>query len=114
MATCTLYRPAARDVNGDPVDADGNVIRVGADGTKVGTVNGIVIGGPSWRPANVRGNVYDTSGLVAVPVAEAQPQTGDLLVSDGIRYHVGPRQWVSRGLVTTSARYSWWQVTATS
>ncbi|GAB7068763.1 hypothetical protein H7J06_05940 [Mycobacterium hodleri] len=114
MATGTLYRAAALDAYGDPVDSDGNVIRVGSDGTRVGVVHGIVIGGPSWRPAD--GGTVDTTGLIGVPTTEPnQPMHGDRLVLDGIRYTVqGPPQWATRGLVDTPTRYRWWAVTATS
>jgi hypothetical protein len=112
VATGTLYRPAARDANGDPIDADGNVIRVGNDGTKVGDIRGIVIGGPSWRPAD--NGTVDTTGLVGVPTSEPfQPTHGDLLVLDGVSYRIqGPPQWASRGLVETPPRYRWWTATA--
>jgi hypothetical protein len=114
MSTATLYRPFARDRNGDAVDSDGNVVRVGGPGTRVGDVHGIVVGGPSWRPAD--GGTVDTTGLIGVPTTEpVQPTHGDLLVIDGIRYTVqGPPQWATRGLVQTPPRYRWWAVTATA
>lgn len=113
MSTGQLYRPAARDANGDPVDGDGNVIRVGSDGTNVGDVHGLILGGPNWQPAN--GGTVDTSGLVGVPVSEpVQPTNGDLLVLDGIRYRVqGPPQWSQSNTLTgTPRRYRWFTVTA--
>jgi hypothetical protein len=111
MASGTLYRPVSRDRNGDPVDADGNVVHVGTDATEIGEVHGLVLGGPSWRPAD--GGIVDTTGLVGVPVDELTPRHGDLLVIDSVRYRIaGPPQWVSRGLVSTPPRYYWWTVTA--
>jgi hypothetical protein len=115
MSTGVVYRPVARDHNGDAIDADGNVIRVGSDGTEVGTVDGLVIGGPYWQPANRRGDTVDTTGLVGVPVSElVQPAHGDLLVVGGIRYRVqGPAQWSHPNTQTgTSPRYNWFTVTA--
>ena len=101
MATGVLYRPVARDEHGDPVDSGGNVTRVGDE---VGSINGLVLGGPNWQPAG--GGVVDTTGLVGVPVTEQyQPEHGDLLVVDGVRFKVqGPPQWASRGLVATPPR----------
>jgi hypothetical protein len=109
-----VYRPPARDAHGDPVDTDGRPIRVGGDGTNVGTVSGLVIGGPSWQPSSRRGDVVDTTGQVGVPVNEAvQPRHGDLLVVDGTSYRVhGPPQWATRGLVATPPRYRWFTITA--
>lgn len=109
MASGVLYRPVGRDAHGDPIDSSGNVVHVGDE---VGTVNGLVIGGPKWQPA--AGGVVDTTGLVGVPVSEpVQPAHGDLLVVDGIRYKVqGPPQWATRGLVSSPPRYRWWTITA--
>ena len=109
----TLYRPAARNEHGDPVDGDGNVTR---NGTAVGDIDGIVFGGPRWRPINDRGDIVDTSGMVGIPVtAQHQPRHGDTLVIDATPYAVkGPPQWQTRGLVATPPRYHWWTVTARS
>src|SRR4051812_42750145 len=103
MASGVLYRPVSRDSNGDPTDSDGKVVRGGADGTEVGTVDGLVIGGPNWQPVNDRGDVVDTTGLVGVPVAESvQPRHGDLLVVEGIRFAVkGPPQWSNPNTLTS-------------
>jgi hypothetical protein len=116
MATGTLYRPAARDAHGDPVDEQGHVTRVGSDGTEVGQIHGLVLGGPSWHPVNTRGDVVDTTGLVGVLAAEPiQPQHGDTLVVDGITYKIhGRPQWATRGLVSTPPQYRWWTITAAS
>ncbi|QEN13468.1 hypothetical protein ACRDU6_13025 [Mycolicibacterium sp. ELW1] len=111
MATGTLYRPAARDAHGDPVDAEGNVVHVGGE---VGTISGLVVGGPKWQPAGQRGDIVDTTGLVGVPLREpVQPEHGDTLVMDGVKFKIqGPPQWASRGLVTTTPRYRWFTITA--
>lgn len=113
MSAATLYRPYARNAHGDPVNSDGKVVRV-RDAENIGTINGVVLGGPSWRPAD--GGTVDTTGLVGVPVSElVQPEHGDLLVVDGIRYTVhGPPQWATRGLVPTPPRFRWWSIAARS
>lgn len=111
----TLYRAAAHNEHGDSVDQDGNAVRLGSDGTVVGTITGLVMGGPNWRPANARGDVVDTTGLVGVPASEvAQPTHGDLLVVDGVRFSVrGPAAWTHANTLTgTPPRYRWWTVTA--
>ncbi len=111
-----LYRPPARNEHGDPIDDNGNVVRVGSDGTEVGEINGLVLGGPSWRPINERGDVVDTTSMVGVPVTEPnQPRHGDLLVVDGVKFKIqGPPQWMTRGLVATPARYHWWTISSTA
>lgn len=110
-----LYREPPRNEHGDPVDADGNVVRVGSD-AEVGEINGLVMGGPSWRPINDRGDIVNTTGMVGVPVTEShQPRHGDLLVVDGVKFKVqGPPQWMNRGLVATRPRYHWWTITSTA
>lgn len=112
--TATLYRAPRRDEHGDPINDAGEVIHVGSDGTLVGEINGIVMGGPSWRPINDRGDIVDTTGMVGVPVTEQhQPRHGDQLVIDGVKFFIqGPPQWMTRGLVATPPRFHWWTVTA--
>lgn len=113
MATGTLYRPHARNEHGDPVNADGQVARA-SEAENLGTITGLVIGGPSWRPTNRRGEVVDTTGQVGIPAdSDVQPTHGDLLVIDGVKFKIhGLPQWASRGVVPTPPRYRWWTVTA--
>lgn len=115
MATGTLYR-ATRNAHGDTVDDHGNTVRLGDAGTEIGTLRGLVIGGPPWSArSGARGDIVDTTGQVGVPVGQLQPQHGDLLVIGSICYAVkGPPQWASRGLVSTPPRYRWWTATATA
>jgi hypothetical protein len=112
----TLYRPAARDANGDPVDADGNVVRLSGSGVaKVGTVTGIIIGARTVDALPVRGDVVSTEGLIGWPTNSAlQPQAGDVLEMDGQRFAIsGPRVWGRPHSLTGSpSRYSW--ITATA
>ncbi|WP_166904469.1 hypothetical protein [Mycobacterium sp. DL440] len=116
MSTGILYRAAQRNEHDDPVDADGNLVRVGSDGTEVGEINGLVMGGPSWRPINDRGDIVNTTGMVGVPVTEPnEPRHGDLLVIDGVRFKIqGLPQWQTRGLVATPPRFDWWTITSTA
>jgi len=113
----TVWRAAERDRNGDPVDADGNVIRVGADGTMVGTITGLIVGAQSVTDARARGSVTSTEGMLGVPVDGLALKHDDTVVTDtGIRWRVaGPPQWGKRHSLTGStatARYVWWKATA--
>lgn len=116
MATGKLYRPAGRDRHGDPVDDDGLVVRMGDDGTLIDQVSGLVFGGgPAWSLAGGRSDAVDTTGLIGVPVAEPiQPQAGDVLVVDGVRYAVsGPPSWSRANTLTgRPTRCRWWTITA--
>jgi hypothetical protein len=114
----TLYRPYARDRNGDPVDQDGDIVRLVGDGTaKLGTVDGIIIGSRavSSDSAAVRGDVVSTEGLIGWPSGSAlQPQSGDVLEVDGQRFAIsGPRLWGRpHSLTGNPSRFSW--ITATA
>lgn len=107
----TLYRPVARDTNGDPVDADGNVIRLSGDSAaKVGTITGIIIGARTVDELPVRGDVVSTEGLIGWPTnSPLQLQAGDILECDGQRFAIsGPRLWGRPHSLTGSpSRYSW-------
>lgn len=111
-----LYRPAKVDRNGDPVDADGNVVRVGADGTLVGAVIRLILGAASTGDAGVRGTTFNTDGLIGFPTNGLLPKPGDTLVtSDGVKYRIGVGQWGRVHSLTGSAstaRYRWHEATA--
>jgi hypothetical protein len=116
MATGTVYRAPARDSNGDPV-VDGKVVRVGADGTVVGEISGLIFGGQAVATADSRGDVASTEGLIGAPTAAAIAlQHNDVLVVDDVRYKVtGPALWGRPHSLTGStdtARYRWHEVTA--
>ncbi|MGH3640074.1 MAG: hypothetical protein ACRDUX_13710, partial [Mycobacterium sp.] len=64
MITGTVHRAPQRNAHGDAVDVNGNVIRVGADGTEIGNIDGLIFGGESIRTANMRGEVATTEGLI--------------------------------------------------
>lgn len=112
-----VYRAPSRDANGDPVDSDGTVIRIGADGTLVGTLD-VIIGGQSVTSTNRRGDVASTDGQIGAPTdAAIRLEHGDTVVTeDGTRYKVtGPALWGRRHSLTGStatARYRWHRVTA--
>ena len=114
MATAILHRPVARNEHGDPVDGDGDVVRLGDD-EHVGQLT-VIVGGPSWRPVNgAHGDVVDTSDMIGVEVSEpVQPQAGDTLVIAGTKFHVrGPAQWSHDSVLTgTPRRWRWWTITA--
>jgi hypothetical protein len=108
----TVYRPAGgRDTNGDPVDADGNVVRLSGDGTaKVGTIDGIIIGTRTVDTLSVRGDVVSTEGLIGWPTASTlQLQAGDVVEVGGQRFAItGPMIWGRPHSLTGSpARYAW-------
>lgn len=113
----TVYRAPKRDAYGDPVDDNGNVIRIGTDGTLVGTLD-VIIGGQSVGTVNTRGDVASTEGQIGAPTAAAITlEHGDTVVTeDGIRYRVtGPALWGRPHSLTGStatARYRWHTVTA--
>jgi len=108
-----LYRPAKVDRNGDPVDEQGNVVRIGTDGTLVGAVVGLILGAASTGDAGMRGTTYSTEGLIGFPANGHQslPKAGDTLVtSEGVKYRVGVGQWGYSHSLTGSrstARYRW-------
>jgi hypothetical protein len=107
----TVYRPAARDSNGDPLNEAGEVIRLSGDGTaKVGIIDGIIIGARSADTLSVRGDVVSTAGLIGWPTASPlQLQAGDILECNGQRFAItGPTIWGRPHSLTGSPpRYSW-------
>lgn len=115
----TVFRAPKLDRNGDPVDDDGQPIRLSGDGVaKVGAIN-LIIGGQSVANVATRGDVASTEGLIGAPTdAAIRLQHGDIVqTEDGIRYRVsGPALWGRPHSLTGStetARYYWMQATAT-
>lgn len=111
-ATGLLYRPyqVNFDRNGDPVDADGNVTRQESPDTFVGTLYGILTGGPSASTALARGEFSDTTGKFGIPTQNAyKVQFGDRLVIDGITYRVTERpDWdYPNSMSGTPPDYAW-------
>lgn len=98
MATALVYRPSlvGHDSNGDPIDADGNVVRPTSPTTYLGTLSGLVFTDAQAQPIEPRlsgssgGNVdrsetADVSGRVGAPRnAAIRLRHGDrLVVPDG-------------------------------
>ena len=102
MTTGIIYRPVARDEHGDPIDSDGNLIRLFGDDTvaKIGTIDGLIIGGTSGttrsiQNAGVRGDVVVTDGMLGFPAdSPIQLQAGDVVEAAGQRWSIsGPVLW---------------------
>lgn len=119
MTTGTVYRPATRDANGDPVDADGNVVRLAGDETaaKIGTIDRLIIGGSSgvsrtsvYNLPSLRGDVVGTQDLIGFPSdSPVRLQAGDIVQVDGQRFAIsGPVLFGgSHSLSGRPVRYSW-------
>lgn len=124
-ATVLVYRPTAT-VNkfGDPVDADGNVVRPESPGTYLGTIAGVVFGDLSVESlsrgvdtntsagnATSRGDFAMTDGLIGFARnAAITVQARDVIVlPEGNRYQLlGPHQWKTSNLFTGRPnRYYW-------
>lgn len=115
----SVYRAPKRDAHGDPVDLDGNPVRLSGDGVaKIGTITGLILGGQSVADVNTRGSVASTEGQVGVPTAAAITLEHDDIVEteDGTRFKVnGPALWGRPHSLTGSAetaRYRWHEVSA--
>jgi hypothetical protein len=131
-----VYRPdkSALDRNGDPVDADGNVIRQTSPGTYLGTLAGVVLADPAVQSLSrgvdtntasgnpqARGDVASVDALIGAPVGASITLThGDILVTDqGVSYALwGPRTYGRPSVITGSyvtvngAAYYWLRATA--
>ena len=112
----TVYRPSARNANGDPVDDDGNVIRVKDGLNLAGTINGIVMGGQSVAPSRGRQESSDTTGQIGCPNTESvKLRFGDRIVIDTVSYNVTSRpEWdYPSNLTGSSFGFYWCHVVAT-
>lgn len=119
----TVYRAAARNEHGDPVDTDGNIVRLSGDDTaKLGQITGVIIGGSSGSTRSVtdlglRGDVVSTDGMLGYPSnSEIQLQAGDVVEIDAVgqRFQInGPTLWGRpHSLTGRPARYQWIAATA--
>lgn len=113
-----LFRPSAysKNAHGDPVDADGKIVRPTDLGLKIGNIEGILMGGLSASPSMSRQESSDTSGQLGIP--NNQPLKvglGDRLVIDGATYKVtSPRRWdYPQSMSGTKPVYHWVSVAAT-
>jgi hypothetical protein len=112
-----VYRAPRRNEHGDPVDADGNPVRLSGDGVaRVGTINGLVPGGDTVTTVATRGDVVSTAGLIGAPVdSPTLLRHGDILEIDGTRYAItGLRMWGhANSLTGTVPTHYWIKATAT-
>lgn len=114
-----LYRPTQKvNRNGDPVDANGNVIRPDSPGTYIGPLLGILVGGPSASPSLARGENADTTGKFGIPTANPyKVQYHDQIVmDDGVTYRITSRpDWdYPNSMSGTPPAYAWVSVEATT
>lgn len=113
-ATGEVYRAPKRNAHGDPVDDQGNVIRVGADGTKVGSIEGILMGGMSASLSMRRQESSNTTGQIGIPIRKnpIKVQFGDMIVIDGVKFRVTQKPiWTYANTMSgTKPKYTWVQV----
>jgi hypothetical protein len=116
-ATGIVYRAPLRDRNGDPVDENGKPVRVGAAGTKVGTITGIIMGGGSASPSLAQQDSSNTTGQIGIPNRHnaIQVQFNDQILIDGVTYRViSNRLWTQANTMTgTKPKYTWVEVEGT-
>ncbi|AER26073.1 head-to-tail stopper [Mycobacterium phage Skinny] len=114
--TGKVYRTPQRNAHGDAIDAQGNVIRVGANGTELGEVKGIIMGGLSASPALARGEYSSTESQIGIPNKNAiKVKFGDRILIDGVLYKVvsAPMWDYSNSLSGTKPEYHWVRVEGT-
>ena len=129
--TGQVYRTPRRDAHGDPVDENGNVIRLrergstlpftppvslGSSSTYVGEVKGILMGGLSASPSLSRQESSDTTGQIGIPNKNLiKVQFGDRIVIDGVKYKVTSRgRWdYPNSMSGTRPEYHWVSVAGT-
>ncbi|MBV6360435.1 hypothetical protein R2325_16400 [Mycobacteroides chelonae] len=114
--TGTVFRAVKRNEDGDPVDDDGNVIRIGPNGLgEMGVIKGVVMGGLSASPTLSREESSDTSGQIGIPVKNTvKVQFGDQIAIDNVVYRVISRDlWnYENSLSTTKPKHYWVKVVA--
>jgi hypothetical protein len=119
--TGTVYRAAQKNEHGDPVDADGNIVRLSGDGaTKIGTIS-VIIGGASGTTRStqviqIRGDVVSTEGMIGFPAdSPIQLEAGDVVETAGQRWAIsGPVLWGwgPHSLTGNPPRFRWISATA--
>ena len=114
----TVYRPVARDEHGDPVGAEGEILRLAGDDTiaKLGTI-AVIIGGTSGSTrlienlSGFRGDRVATEGMLGFRAdSDIALQDGDLVQIDGAgRFAIhGPVVWGRPHSLTGSPpRWRW-------
>lgn len=116
-ATGKVFRAQfGRNDDGDPIDADGNVIRLEDGRANIGNIYGVLMGGPSASPTLGRQETSDTSGQIGIPIYKRNVAVkfGDLLVIDSVRYRVTSRpKWnYPQSMTGTKPAYVWIDVDA--
>lgn len=101
-----VYRAPGRNAHGDPVDADGNVVRPTADGLLVGVIKNVMVGSLAVGDPG-----QQTIGIPNVK-RQVQVQFGDRLVINGVKYQVDSgQQWnYPHSLTSTRPKYFWVEV----
>ena len=136
MSSVLVYRPDVLmvDRNGDPVDAEGQVVRQTSPGTYLGTLTGAVIGDPEIQSLErgvdtqtaggnpqSRADVASVDALIGAPVGAAITlQHGDIIVTDqAVSYAIwGPRTYGRPNAITgqpvriNGTSYYWLRATA--
>jgi hypothetical protein len=131
-----VYRPdlSTYDRNGDPTDADGNVIRQESPGTSLGTLSGVVLADPTVESLSrgvdtqtaggnpqSRGDVASVDALIGAPVgASITLQHGDIIITEQtVSYELwGPRTYGRPNVITgqpvriNGIAYYWLRATA--
>lgn len=110
MATAQVYRPV-RTWKGD--------IQGELDDYLIGTVTGVVMGGPSVQPLARFPGTVSTEGQIGIPWAQESgvivAQHDRLLIDSTLYAVVSERLWVGENVLTGSASsYYWVEVQATT
>lgn len=119
-ATGLLYRPKVLtiDRNGDAVNLLGDVVRPTSPGTFIGTLRGILKGGPAaTQSLSRRGESADTTGKFGIPMrCNPRVEENDRIVIGKVTYKVVSRpDWGYRNTITgTRPSMDWVQVAATT
>ncbi|QNJ56828.1 head-to-tail stopper [Mycobacterium phage Reindeer] len=114
--TGTVFRTPLRNEHGDAVDEDGKVIRVGANGTELGKVKGIVMGGLSASPSLARGEFSNTAGQIGIPNKNSiKVKFGDRILIDGVLFKVvsAPLWDYANSMSGTGPEFHWVRVEGT-
>lgn len=119
MVSGNVFRPYARDSHGDPIDQDGNIVRLTGNETeaKVGPIDGLIIGGSSgvsrtseYNVPSLRGDVVAGANLIGWPTSNPIGlRAGDVLEVGGQRFSIsGPTLFGPTHSITgRPTKYSW-------
>lgn len=113
-----VFRAPKRDRHGDPIDDDGNPVRVldKSGQAFVGTLTGIIMGGQSASRRLQNSESSDTSGMIGcLRNHSVKVKHGDRIVIDGVKYEVTSRpewQYGHSFADTDWSPYYWVDVTA--